>query len=117
MNENTKTNLGEIKIHKNVFATIAIEATKEIPGVVRMGYNLRTYFLNLLGQKDISAIKIEFDKNNEAKITVPIVVEYGYNVPDVASKVQENVKMAIENATSIDIKDINVVIQEIGRKQ
>ncbi len=115
MNKYTKTELGEIKIHSNVFASIATEATRQVLGVIRIGGNLKTYFLELLGIKNYSSIKIEFDKNNEAIIIIPIIVKYGYNIPEVASKVQEVVKLSVENSTNISVKEINVKIQEIER--
>lgn len=115
MNEYTKTELGEIKIHKGVIASIATDATKQVPGVVKIGKDLKTYFFELIGKKEATSISIEFDKNNEAVITIPIVVKYDYNIPEIASKVQENVKLAVENATSITIKDVNVTIQQIEK--
>lgn len=115
MNENTKTELGEIKIHKGVIASIAIEATKQVSGVIKIGGTLKASFMELLGKKDATAITIEFDNNGEAVITIPVVVEYDYNIPEIASKIQENVKTAVENATSIIVKDINVTIQKIKR--
>lgn len=116
MEDKTKTDLGEIKIHRNVISSIAIEATKQIPGVGGIGTNLRSHFMELLGKKDTSTIKIDFDKEGTATISIPIIVKYGYNIPDVASKVQDNIKASIENATNIDIKDINIIIQEIEKK-
>ena len=116
MNENTKTELGEVKIHKGVIASIATQATRQIPGVLDIGKDLKTALLQFLGKKD-PAIKIEFDKDGEAVITIPIVVKYGYNIPEVASKVQEDVKLAVESSTSILIKDINVNIQQIERSE
>ena len=117
MNEYTKTELGEIKIHKGVIASIATEATKQVPGVVKIGKDMKTYFFELIGKKEATPINIEFDKENEAIITIPIVVRYNYNIPEIASKVQESVKLAVENATSISIKDINVNIQQIERTE
>ncbi|MFC1753469.1 Asp23/Gls24 family envelope stress response protein [Thermoproteota archaeon] len=116
MNENTKTDLGEIKIHKNVIASIAKEATEQIPGVLRIGGNIKGRIFELFGQRDNSAIRIEFDPNNEATISVPIVVQYGYNIPEIAAKIQESIKISIENATNSEIKDINVVVQEIEKR-
>lgn len=115
MNKDTKTELGEIKIHCNVFASIATETTKQVLGVARIGTNPKTYFLELLGIKNFSSIKIEFDKNNEAVIIIPIVVKYGYNIPEVASKVQEVVKLSIENSTNISVREVNVKIQQIEK--
>lgn len=116
MDEHTKTGLGEIKIHQNVISSITIETTKQIEGVWGIGSSLRSQVLEFIGKKGTSAIKIDFDKNNEVTITVPIIVKFGYNIPEIAAKVQENVKLAIENATSIAVKEINVIIQEIERK-
>jgi len=115
MNRYTKTELGEIKIHHNVFASIATEATKQVMGVVGISGNIKTYFLELLGIKNSNSIKIKFDKNNDATITIPIVVKYGYNIPEVASKVQEVVKLSLENSTNVAIKEVNVKIQEIAK--
>lgn len=113
MSEHTKTELGEIKIHHNVISSIAIEAAKQIPGVMKIAGNVKSYFFQVLGLNGHSAIKIKFDKNNEAIITIPIVAKYGYNIPEIAAKVQENAKLAIENTTGINIKEINVDVQEI----
>ena len=115
MKEHSKTGLGEIKIHRDVISSIAIEATKQIPGVVKIGSNLRSHMLELIGKQDSSAIKIEFDKNNEVTITIPIIVKYGYNIPEIATKTQDAVKYAIENTTNVEIKDINVVVQGIEK--
>jgi uncharacterized alkaline shock family protein YloU len=117
MSENTKTELGAIKIHKSVIGSIAIEATKEIPGVAKIGGDLKTYLMEFFGKKDTAAIKIEFDKDGEVIITIPVVVKYDHNIPEIASKIQENVKTAIENSTSIIVKDINVTIQEIIKSE
>ena len=116
MEQNSKTELGTIKIHKNVIATIVASSIEDIPGVIRVGENLKTTLLRLFGNKSgASAAKIEFDNNNEATITIPLVVKFGYNIPEVASQVQDSVKLAAENATNIIIKEINVKIQQIER--
>jgi len=116
MEQNSKTDLGTIKIHKNVIATIVASSIKDIPGVIRVGKDMKTTFLRLLGnQSNASAAKIEFDNNNEATITIPLVVQFGYNIPEVASQVQDSVKLAVENAANIIIKEINVNIQQIER--
>lgn len=115
MEENAKTDLGEIKIHRNVISSITAEATKQIPGVVDIGTNFRSFFMKFMGIKNNATVAIVFDKDGAATITVPIVVKYGYNIPDIASKVQDNIKASIESATNIDIKNINVIIQDIEK--
>lgn len=116
MEENAKTELGEIKIHHNVISSITVEAATQIPGVAGIGSNWRSSLMKLVGRKDNTTISIEFDKDGTATIGVPIVVKHGYNIPEIAAKVQDSVKLAIENATNIDVKNVNVVVQGITKE-
>jgi len=116
MNQQSKTEFGTIKIHKDVIASLADNTIKEIPGALRIAKNLTTRILELITKQKLSpSIKIEFDKNNEAIIEIPLVVSYGYNIPEVAANVQENVKSIIENSTNILVKEINVNVKQIER--
>jgi uncharacterized alkaline shock family protein YloU len=71
--------------------------------------------LEMIGKKNYSAIGVEFDKNGEVKVEIPLVIKYGYNIPSVADKVQENIRNALEKMTNLSIKDININIQGIER--
>jgi len=113
--EGSQTDLGNIRIHKNVIASIASLAAVEIDGVKRIGGDFRTGVLELIGKKSLMAIKVDFDKNGEIRLEVPVVIKYGFNIPDTANRVQENIKSALEKMTSLSIKYINVNIQSIER--
>lgn len=113
--EGSRTDLGVIKIHKNVIASIAAIASCEIDGVKRIGGDFKSGLIELLGNKALTAIKVEIDKNEEIKVDIPLVIKFGFNIPDIANKVQENVKNALEKMTNVAIKDINVNIQSIER--
>jgi uncharacterized alkaline shock family protein YloU len=113
--EESRTDLGAIKIHKNVIASISSLAALEIEGVKGIGRDFKSGLMELLGKKDLSAIKVEFDKNQDVLIDVPLVIKYGYNIPDVAAKVQDNVRNALERMTSLSLKDINISVQGIER--
>ena len=118
MEENTKNQFGTIKIHNEVIASIAYETVKDIPGVAGIRDNFRSALSRFLKKNQGSgAIKVEFDENNETTITIPLLVQYGYNFPELAAKIQENVRTAIENSTNIVIKDININIRGIERGQ
>lgn len=107
---------GIIKIHRNALASIAVSAATEIEGVKGIGSNLKNIFLNVFGKKHLSlAVKVEFDKNGEIKINLPLIIRYGHNIPQVAEKVQENVRVALEKMTNLTIKDININIQGVER--
>jgi uncharacterized alkaline shock family protein YloU len=107
--------LGAVRIHKNVIASIAALAAVEIDGVKRVGGDFKSGLLELIGKKSTASIKVEFNKAEEVKVEVPLIVKYGYNIPDVASKVQENVRNNLEKMTDLSIKDININIQGIER--
>jgi uncharacterized alkaline shock family protein YloU len=111
--EESRTELGTVRIHKNVVASIASLAATE--GVKRIGGDFKSGILGLIDKKAIFAIKVGFDKNEEVKLDIPLVIQYGYNIPDIANSVQESVRNALEKMTSLSIKDININVQGIER--
>lgn len=113
--EESQTDLGNIRIHKNVIASIASIAAVEIEGVKRIGGDLRSGILELIGKKALMAIKVDIDKNDEMRLEVPLVVKYGFNIPDIANKAQENVRNALEKMTNLSIKYININVQGIEK--
>ena len=113
--EESRTDFGLIRIHKNVIASIASIAAIEIAGVKRVGGNFKSNLLELAGKKSVAAIKVEINKNEEVKVDVPLVIKYGFNIPDIAVKVQENVRNALEKMTNLSIKDININVQRIEK--
>ena len=115
--DESRNELGMVKIHKNVIASIASIAAIEIEGVKKVGWDIKNGLLELLGQKSFSAIKVDISRNEEVKVEVPLIIKYGYNIPDVASKVQENVRQALEKMSNLCIRDINVFVQGIERGQ
>ncbi|MCX5709073.1 MAG: Asp23/Gls24 family envelope stress response protein [Candidatus Omnitrophica bacterium] len=109
------TELGTIKIHRDSIASIAAIASTEIEGVKCIGKNFRSGLWELVGKKDYSAIRVEFDKNGEVCLEIPLVVKYNFSIPDVATKVQENVRNSLEKMTNIIIKDIGINVQAIEK--
>jgi uncharacterized alkaline shock family protein YloU len=113
--EESQTDLGKIRIHKNVIASIASIAAVEIDGIKRIGGDFKSGILELIGKKALMAIKVEIDKNEEIRVEVPLVIKYGFNIPDIANKVQENIRDALEKMTSLSIKYININVQGIEK--
>lgn len=114
--DESRTDLGAIKVHKNVIASIATLAASEVEGVKRVGGNFKSGLIELVGKKFLSAINVEINKNEEVRLEVPLIVKYGYNIPDVAGKAQENIRNSIERMTSLSVKDININIQGIEKE-
>lgn len=113
--EESITDLGTVRIHRNVIASIAAEASMEVEGVKRIGADFKSGIFELLGKKSISSIKVDFNKSNEVKLEIPLVIKYGCGIPAVSGQVQENVRNAIEKMTNLSIKDVNINIQSIER--
>lgn len=113
--EESRTDLGTIKIHKNVIASIAGVAATEIEGVKRVGGDLKSGLMELIGKKSLACIGVEFDKSGDVKLEIPLIIKYGFHIPDIASQVQENVRQALEKMTNLSVKDININIQGIER--
>lgn len=116
MKDEVNTGLGKINIYENVIASIVAIAAAEIEGVVKVGGNFKSIVFELFGRKNNTAgIKVDFDKNGHATISVPVIIKYGVNLPEIAGKIQENVKSSVERMSDVIIKDINIDIQSVER--
>jgi uncharacterized alkaline shock family protein YloU len=115
--EEEKTEFGAIKIHNNVLASVAYLATQEVDGVSRICQDLRSRLLNLLGKKTPSgAIDVRQDAHDDnVTIVIPLVIKYGYNIPEVAARVQERVKAAVEEATDLTPREIAIKIKGVEK--
>lgn len=116
--EEKRTDYGLIKIHKNVIAEIASMAAKEVDGVSRISMDLFTKAINTLTKGKIARYpaKIDFKENNEVEICVSIIVNYGINIPEVAARVQENIKKAVEKMTGLYPVDIHIKVKGVETK-
>lgn len=113
--EESRTELGLIRVHENVIASIASIAAAETPGVKSVGKNLRAKIMETLGKKSSSGINVKITKSEEVKVEIPLIVKYGFNIPEVAGVVQDNVRQALEKMTNLLIKDININVTGIER--
>ncbi len=113
--EESRTDLGLIRVHKNVISSIASIAATDIPGVKSVGKGLKARIMELLGNKGGSGIKVDINKNEEVKVDIPLSVKYGFNIPEIAGMVQDNVRQALEKMTNLSVKDININVTGIER--
>ena len=66
------------------------------------------------GKKNLAkGIKADINENN-AKIDVNIIVEYGSRIPDVAFEIQNRVKKAVESMTGLKVEEVNVHVQGVN---
>ena len=68
----------------------------------------------MLGKKNLAkGVRVEVGER-EAAIDLYVVVEYGVRIPDVAQKVQEEVKKAVESMTGLEVVEVNIHIQGVN---
>lgn len=100
---------GSLQISTDVIGKITKLAATEIDGVVDVcagSAGMRSFLGKVNLQKPVSVELLE----NVAEITVSLTVRYGSQIPAVCEKVQENVKSAVQNMTSITVARVNIVV-------
>ena len=109
-----ESSLGTIRITNEVVEVIAALATSQVEGIVNMSSGFVGDLANILGRGK-KGVKVEVGEQ-EVAIDLSVVVEYGAIIPDVALRVQESVKEAIESMTGLSVIEINVHVQGINFK-
>ena len=107
-----KGNKGKVTCNKNILLSIINLATKEIAGVSSLCDNFGSGIKRLFSNNYTNGVKIEYT-NNGVVIDVFVNVLYGYSVPDIAYKVQENIKNGISSMLDVKISSINVHVQNV----
>ena len=103
---------GNLKISREVIATIARYAALEIEGVD----SLASFATNLKGWllKKQSAKPIDIDLSDDvAVIELHVNIKAGVNIPETAEKIQSAVKEAVQNMTGIAVSRVNINIAGI----
>ena len=110
-----KTENEGIKISDDVVAVIAGVAVSEVPGVASMAGGFAGGISEVFsGKKNLAkGIKVDI-ADNDTKIDVNIIVEYGTRIPDVAVEIQNRVKKAVENMTGLNVEEVNVHVQGVN---
>ena len=105
---------GSIKIADEVVGIITGLAATEIDGVAGMSGGLAGGIADMLGRKSLSkGVKVEVS-DDTASVDVYVIINYGNSIPDVAWKIQDNVKQAIEGMTGLKVKAVNVHVQGVN---
>jgi uncharacterized alkaline shock family protein YloU len=106
------TDLGVVRINNEAITTIASVAAMEVKGVHKMGGGLKKALHEILSGRSSGGVKISV-KDNEIKLTVSIIVDYGIDIPRVADGVQDSVKRAVEKMTGLVMSEVDVVVDGV----
>lgn len=117
VNPEINNELGAIRIADEVVSTVAGLAAADVEGVASMSGGWSTDLVEKLGRKNFGkGIKVEV-ADEQTKIDIFIVVEFGYQIPEVAGNVQKEVKMAVETMTGLSVTTVNVHIVGVSMKK
>ena len=101
--------IGSVQIADEVVAMITSLAATEVEGVSAMAGNITNELIGKVGVKNLTkGVKVQVTGN------LALSLEYGYNIPETCSKVQEKVKNAIENMTGLTVTDVNIRIVNVN---
>lgn len=109
---------GKTSIADGVVEKIAGMAAREVPGVYALGGG----FARTLGavrdrvpggRPNVArGVKVEVGERQTA-LDLDIVVDYGVPIPDVAHDVRENVIVAVERMTGLEVVEVNIVVNDV----
>lgn len=104
---------GTVRVARQVLITIVVNVALQIPGVVHMAQvsDQWTRFLGREIPKNGVALTI---KDNTVSADLYVVVATGVNIVDVGSAIQNEVASAIEEMVGMQVREVNVYIQDVA---
>ncbi|MFD2681174.1 Asp23/Gls24 family envelope stress response protein [Bacillus seohaeanensis] len=102
--------LGKIEIAPEVIEVIAGIAASEVEGVSQMRGNFATGVVERLGKKNHGkGVKVELAEEGII-IDIYCVMQFGISIPNVAQKIQDNIRQALLDMTALEADEVNVHI-------
>jgi uncharacterized alkaline shock family protein YloU len=105
--------LGVVRVAREVLSTIVINAALQAAGVIRMAHS-GDQWSRLLGREVPRQGVTLIIKDNAVSADLYIVVAAGSSIVDVGSAVQEEVASAIEHMVGMQVREVNVYIQDVA---
>ena len=105
---------GKITYNAGIVSGIVSLAVSEVDGVALLYKNKKSLIKRSNTKKE--GVKINFEKDG-IYVDVSIKVYYGNNVPDIAFKIQQNIKHNVEamsefKIANVDVHVLGVIFQE-----
>ena len=108
---------GSLQISTEVIAKIARCAALEVEGVAEVSCGTQNKKLKDLLEASIQPpVAVEM-RDGTAELTLHLIMASGARITAVAEKVQENVKSAVQNMTSVTVSRVNLVIAGLAAEQ
>ncbi len=113
------SDMGLVKIHENVIASIARKAACSVNGVIRIaGSPLVDNIAEIIGNRRIGdrSIVIDIDGDTVA-VEIKLNISYGSHLPTVAANVQAAIMREVEKMTGMTVTNVNVIVQELDTEE
>lgn len=91
---------GKVVYNVGILRNIVTLAVAEVEGTVSNEHNKK------------SGISLYIEKDG-VYVDVSVAVQYGYNVPELAYRIQQTVKQSVENMTHYKVAQVDVHIQDV----
>jgi uncharacterized alkaline shock family protein YloU len=104
---------GVVRVARQVLSTIVTNAALQIPGVARVA-NVNDQWSRLLGREVPHQGVTLTIKDNTVSADLYIVVAANVNIVNVGTAVQEEVASAIEHMVGMQVREVNVYIQDVA---
>lgn len=120
MSEETRLNvsddasLGEVEIAPEVIEVIAGIAAAEVEGLYAMRGNFASGVAERFGkQTHNKGVKVEL---TDTGITIDVycILYFGSSIPQVAQKLQTNIRQTLKNMTQLEISEVNIHVVGIN---
>jgi uncharacterized alkaline shock family protein YloU len=113
--EEQDEDMGSIQVDDEVLSIVAGLAASEVPGVYGMSGGIRGGINDMLGKQNFSkGIKV-YTEGKTVRVEVHMIITYGYNIPDVAIKLQEKVKEAVESMAGYEVTAVDVHVEGVRK--
>ena len=110
------TEMGDVRIHEGVIASLARRATLKVDGVSRLaGSTVVDAIASIVGSRRMQAraITVGIAGDNCVTIDLKLNILVGFRLPDVVQQVQREVISSIEAVTGMTVTRVNVAVQDI----
>lgn len=104
---------GAIRVARQVLSTIVINTALQIRGVARIAHTSDQWSRLLSREVPKEGVALSV-KDNTLSADIYIVVHAGADIVEVGTAVQEEVASAIEKMIGMQVREINVYIQDVA---
>ncbi len=103
---------GKITCNRSILLSIIDLATREICGVSGLASSFKSKVSSMFSKNKNPSVRVRFNANGSLSVDVYVRLFYGYSVPDIAYKIQENIKNGI--SAMIDMRATRVNVHVMG---